>query len=220
MYRKNVPSHVFDDTYDGPAPIVKLQDKGATLRKLSDNTIFSVSFDHLRKIDLDEFLTILHKDFDSEINKHFDNFRYWKFLLENPNPDTKILPDLDQKVTRSGHAYNISINSLNVKYQSICDKAKAFKKCFLTSPFKKLKTILNSKTTELGVPVVRDINPEFIIEDSFTIKSYYLDKIQKYKDSCKKCTFIEDNFKAIKLFFTPDFYHRKVKFTSTTCYFV
>jgi len=100
---------------------------------------------------LDEFLTILLKDFDSEINEHFDNFRYRKFLLENPNQDTENLTDLDQKVTRSGHAYSISINSINVKYQSLCEKAEAFKKCFLTSPFKKLITILkkkSSKTTE------------------------------------------------------------------------
>jgi len=223
MYRKNVPNHVFDDTFEGPARIVKLQDKGATLRKLSDNTVFSVSFDHLRKIDLDEFLTILPKDFDSEINEHFDNFRYRKFLLENPNPDTDDLPDLDQKVTRSGHAYSVSVNSLNVKYQSLCNKAEAFKKCFLTSPFKKLRSILKKKspkTTELGVPVVKDINPEFIIEDSFAIKSHNLDRIKKFKDSCQKCTFIEDNFRAVKLFFIPDNSHRKVKFTSTTCYFV
>jgi hypothetical protein len=54
-------------TYAGPARIVEMSERGATLRDTKFGTLFSVVFDNLCKINFEELLTLLPQNFHAEI---------------------------------------------------------------------------------------------------------------------------------------------------------
>ena len=62
MYKDNNPSDLLSPTFSGPARIMELQETGAEVRDLKTSDRFLVTFDKMRKINFDEFLTILPKN--------------------------------------------------------------------------------------------------------------------------------------------------------------
>jgi hypothetical protein len=134
MYKVNEPNNMLSHTYSGPARIMNIQKKGVTLRCLKTGENFSVSIENLRKINFDEFLEILPKNFDSKINESLKAFRY-----RSPGtPDSKdetvtdlpdfpkqseieesMFKDINLKKTRSGQVYNLGVNFVNPKYSDI-----------------------------------------------------------------------------------------------------
>ena len=68
MYRVNNPSNLLADTFAGPARIMVIQLKGASLRDLKAGDKFSVSFTNLRKVNFEELLVMLLKNFDKDLD--------------------------------------------------------------------------------------------------------------------------------------------------------
>ena len=68
MYRVNNPSKLLADTFAGPARIMEIQLKGATLRDLKTGDKFSVSFNNLCKVNFEELLVMLLKNFDKDLD--------------------------------------------------------------------------------------------------------------------------------------------------------
>ena len=52
MYKVPNPSDLLQNTFDGPARIIDLQERGATLRDLKTAEKFCVPFENLRKVSL------------------------------------------------------------------------------------------------------------------------------------------------------------------------
>ena len=68
MYQVYNPSNLLADTFAGPAQIIEIQPKGATLRDLKTGDKFSVSFNNLRKVNFKELLVMLLKNFDKDLD--------------------------------------------------------------------------------------------------------------------------------------------------------
>jgi hypothetical protein len=64
--------------YKGPFRIVHLDQGGARLKDIKTGEEQSVSFEHMRKLKLDELLTLLPQNFDAEINSVLEKYRYKK----------------------------------------------------------------------------------------------------------------------------------------------
>jgi hypothetical protein len=62
--------------YKGPYRIVHLDEGGARIKDIKTGDEQSVSFEHIRKIKIDELLTLLPQNFDSEITATLDKYRY------------------------------------------------------------------------------------------------------------------------------------------------
>jgi phosphoglucomutase len=79
---------MLDKTYLGPARIIELSEKGATIRDTKLDTVIDVSFEHIRKIDFDELLTLLPQNFYAEIAETLGTYRYRK-VAENSTDNEK-----------------------------------------------------------------------------------------------------------------------------------
>ena len=87
--RKNyTPASPLHPTYVGPLRIIELYPQGACLKDVKTGEISSAHFMNLRKISLDEFITLLPTDFDSDILKNLGQYRYSRNHLPDP-PSTK-----------------------------------------------------------------------------------------------------------------------------------
>ena len=84
MYKEHNPLDLLKPTFSGPARIIDLQTTGAEIRDLKTSDKFFVTFDNLRKINFNEFLTILPKNYDSEINNKLKTYRYRRTNDEIP----------------------------------------------------------------------------------------------------------------------------------------
>jgi hypothetical protein len=106
MYKVYKPESMLHPTYTGPARIIDLGVKGATLRDPKTGATFSVSFENLRKINFEELLTLLPQNFDAEIADTLGTYRYRRALADpeqapetvqigsDPEPESEPEPDL------------------------------------------------------------------------------------------------------------------------------
>jgi dUTPase len=106
MYKVYKPESMLHPTYTGPARIIDLGAKGATLRDPKTGATFSVSFENLRKINFEELLTLLPQNFDAEIADTLGTYRYRRALADpeqapetvqigsDPEPESEPEPDL------------------------------------------------------------------------------------------------------------------------------
>ena len=108
--------------YKGPFRIVHLDSGGARLRNIKTKEEQSVSFEHMRKIHIDELLTLLPQNFDSEIMAALDNYRYKRSdKEEEPGIDRDTSEtgsdkaDSGKRVLRSGRLYQIDIKRIGDK---------------------------------------------------------------------------------------------------------
>jgi hypothetical protein len=101
--------------YKGPYRIMNLDEGGARLRDIKTGEEQSVSFEHIRKIKLDELLTLLPQNFDAEINKVLDKYRYKKGVLDdgNTNVDNEEEDKDTRRTLRSGKLFNIGLSELS-----------------------------------------------------------------------------------------------------------
>jgi hypothetical protein len=90
MYKVYTPASMLHPTFAGPARIIELSEKGATLRDTKYGTLFSATFENLRKVNFDELLTLLPQNFDSEIAETIQKYRYRRA------PGTALDPDPQQ----------------------------------------------------------------------------------------------------------------------------
>jgi hypothetical protein len=95
MYKVYKPDSMLHPTYTGPARIIDLNIKGATLRDPKTGATFSVSFENLRKINFEELLSLLPQNFDAEIADALGTYRYRRAIAEpEREPETVLLtPD-------------------------------------------------------------------------------------------------------------------------------
>jgi hypothetical protein len=78
-----VPQSAFHPVFKGPYRIIKLLPKGATLKDPRTGEILSVYNKYIRKLTASEFLELLPDNFDNEILKHLDLYKYNR----NAEPD-------------------------------------------------------------------------------------------------------------------------------------
>ena len=67
MKENYAPDSLLAPVFSGPFRITDLAEQGATLRDIKTGDMHRVAFEHLRKITLDEFLSLLPQNFDAEI---------------------------------------------------------------------------------------------------------------------------------------------------------
>jgi hypothetical protein len=95
MYKVYTPASMLHPTYAGPARIVEMSERGATLRDTKFGTLFSVVFDNLRKINFEELLTLLPQNFDAEIADTLKNYRYRRTAPDQDTDSMQVEPDTD-----------------------------------------------------------------------------------------------------------------------------
>jgi hypothetical protein len=101
--------------YKGPYRIMNSDKGGARLRDIKTGEEQSVSFEHMRKIKIDELPTLLPQNFDAEINKVLDKYRYKKGVMDdgNTNVDNKEEEEQTRRTLRSGKLFNIGFSDLS-----------------------------------------------------------------------------------------------------------
>jgi hypothetical protein len=102
--------------YKGPYRIVNLDAGGARLKDIKTGEELSASFEHMRKIKLDELLTLLPQNFDAEINQVLDTYRYRRTTATEDT--TEKGPEKIENTTRrlrSGRLYNMKIETVGEK---------------------------------------------------------------------------------------------------------
>ncbi len=67
-----------------PSGRIELYPQGVTLKNTRTGEIQSVHYMNLRKITMDEFITLLPDDFDADILKNIGMYRYNKNHLPDP----------------------------------------------------------------------------------------------------------------------------------------
>ena len=95
--RKNyTPASPLHPTFVGPLRNIELYEQGALLRDPRSGDTLSVHFQNMRKISLDEFLTLLPSNFDADILHQLKMYRYNKpgSSEQAPPPATTSLPDV------------------------------------------------------------------------------------------------------------------------------
>jgi hypothetical protein len=131
MYKNFVPDSMLDATFVGPARIIDLSPSGATVRDTKTGVVSSVNFEHLRKINFEELLTLLPQNFDAEIAETLGTYRYRRAadtaekvadtaekVADNAGkPESEPENETAEiKRTRSGKVYKVDVKTLPAKY--------------------------------------------------------------------------------------------------------
>ena len=85
MRKIYTPESPFHPTFTGPFRVIELHPQGATLKNTRTGEVFSAHYMNMRKISVDEFITLLPDDFDSDILKNVGAYRYNKNHLPDPS---------------------------------------------------------------------------------------------------------------------------------------
>jgi dUTPase len=237
MYKVNEPNNMLSHTYSGPARIMDIQKKGVTLRCLKTGENFSVSIENLRKINFDEFLEILPKNFDSKINDSLKAFRYRSpgtsdskdetvaDLPDFPNQteiEESMFKDINLKKTRSGQIYNLGVNFVNPKYSGIAkechiSRLNICKRKQNNETVRKIKPCIKKQFTETKVAAGYSLDV-FKCRINRHITSKQLSSFEKYKEKIVHSSFKDGVNCTIKMFLEADNEHRKVKFSHLIVY--
>jgi hypothetical protein len=122
--------------YKGPYRIINLDHGGARLRDTKTGEELSASYEHIRKIKIDELLTLLPQNFDSEIASVLETYRYRKGSThgeaeqdksaeksEKVEADNETQESGNKRMLRSGRLYNIGISNLGHKIRKETERA-------------------------------------------------------------------------------------------------
>jgi hypothetical protein len=110
--------------YTGPHRIVGLDNGGARIKNVKTGDETSVSYEHIRKINLDELLALLPQNFDAEIMGALDTYRYKssgkeaKDEAEDARKEDEKEDDRGKRRLRSGRLYKISVDKLSRKSEA------------------------------------------------------------------------------------------------------
>jgi hypothetical protein len=104
MRKSYTPESPLHPTFTGPYRIIELYPQGVTLKNTRTGEIQSVHYMNLRKITMDEFITLLPDDFDADILKNIGMYRYNKNHLPDPAKSTNIAETDSDTESPSGAA--------------------------------------------------------------------------------------------------------------------
>jgi hypothetical protein len=110
----------------GPFRIVHLDRGGAKLKNIKTGEEQAVSYEHIRKIKLKELLALLPQNFDSEIMKTLDTYRYKKGEKESETINKEKENEGEKGNTRklrSGRLYLLEIGKLGERTEKIAKHA-------------------------------------------------------------------------------------------------
>jgi hypothetical protein len=125
MRKDYTPMSPLHPTYVGPMRIIELYDMGALLKDPQTGDIMSVHYQNIRKLALDELILLLPSNFDSEILKTLQLYRY-----NRPGtPDSisthekETASEKNTRILRSGKTIQINYTTLPSKYAEIAIQA-------------------------------------------------------------------------------------------------
>jgi hypothetical protein len=143
MRKQYNPASMLHPTFVGPYRIMQLHGLGALIKDPRNGDIFSVHYENLRKINLEEFLQILPTNFDHEIlqNIGFNRYNkkgtpdYIKSAQEkiddnyiDPNPNNLEKPEFidehNYKKLRSGKKISVNLSKISRSTNINIDSAK------------------------------------------------------------------------------------------------
>ncbi len=112
-------------TYVGPMRIIELYDIGALLKDPRTGDIMSVHYQNIRKLALDELILLLLPNFDSEILKTLQLYRYNQSRVPDTTERYQVPANNadNNRTLRSGKVININFISLPCKYSEIAIQA-------------------------------------------------------------------------------------------------
>ena len=101
--------------YTGPYRIVGLDSGGARIKSIKTGEEISVSYEHIRKINLEELLALLPQNFDAEIMGAIDTYRYKRTdkADETETTDNEVENENGKRRLRSGRLYTLSVDKLS-----------------------------------------------------------------------------------------------------------
>jgi hypothetical protein len=224
MRKDYTPMSPLHPTYVGPMRIIELYDMGALLKDPRTGDIMSVHYQNIRKLALDELILLLPSNFDSEILKTLNLYRYNRPGTPDSTPthETKAATDNNTRTLRSGKIIQINYTTLPTKYAEIATHAQwsntaaitprrtAAKPCLKSriqlplSPYEKLSQYY---TRELWLFPSTFENKPINIKDAY-VNSKYRSNFQSHKPGIL----------SIKLHNQPS-YAKKVQFSTITVYF-
>jgi dUTPase len=112
MRKIHNPASALHPTYAGPYRVIELHSQGATLKDPKYGEILSVHYRDLRKLSIDEFITLLPNNFDADILKNLGMYRYSK----NHLPDPRNIPPREPEQTERPLQENVPdcIDEINI----------------------------------------------------------------------------------------------------------
>ena len=117
MRQVYAPNNLLSNTFSGPYRVTSVSEKGAILRDIKSGDICSVSFEHLRKITFNELLSLIPGNFEAEIMKQLDQYRYNRKEREvEEKVERQVEEPWQEKKLRSGKTYSIKIEELDSKW--------------------------------------------------------------------------------------------------------
>ena len=111
--------------YKGPYRIVHLDEGGARIKDIKTGDEQSVSFEHIRKIKIDELLTLLPQNFDSEITATLDKYRYKSSGTprQENTEETKAEEQEPSRRLRSGKLYHVTADRIGERVRKDAENA-------------------------------------------------------------------------------------------------
>jgi hypothetical protein len=104
MRKVHNPASALHPTYAGPYRVIELYSQGATLKDPKSGEILSVHYRDIRKLSVDEFITLLPNNFDADILKNLGMYRYTR----NHLPDPRNIPPREPEVPISKEQMSVS----------------------------------------------------------------------------------------------------------------
>ena len=210
MRKIYTPSSPLHPTYTGPFRIIELYPQGACLKNTRTGEICSAHYMNLRKITMDEFITLLPDDFDADILKNLGLYRYNRNHLPDPAKDIKLEEkdeeddsttasdengaqrpkpvqqhtDANERTLRSGKVIRINLHTLP---KAVSRKIKSA--CFTYTLSARQKCTQGKKRTCLTRSLVTPRTP-------------YADMLQHYEEDCY---FFNTTIRTPR----PENYHKK-----------
>jgi hypothetical protein len=197
------------------------------VRDIRNGDELSVGFEHLRKLNFDELLTLLPQNFDAEIAETLGHYRYRKVsctdetINDNNQPKENGNEHLsDRKLTRSGKIYNVKLTELPDKYRNIV-RACTVRMCSIPK-------IVPDMTEKPGIPILKKrcatnfIKTSTLTEiktDNAEWSKSKLDKIDRYMIDNTVSTLRCDKECTKELILNGNKPPGRVKFGKVTVYF-
>jgi len=168
MKANYVPDSLLDKVYTGPFRIIGLSSGGAQLKDVKSGEEISVSFENIRKIKLDELLSLLPQDFDKEVLEGIDTYRYRRGDERNDQDKEKDSPEWvgNKRTLRSGKLYTVKLDKLPNRERKSADRA-----------YWRCEKIVKRAKVRMGEPILRrkgrvkqEFAPEYIKVNSTSIQ--------------------------------------------------
>ncbi len=224
MRKDYTPTSPLHPTYVGPMRIIELYDMGVLLKDPKTGDIMSVHYQNIRKLALDEVILLLPSNFDSEILKTLQLYRY-----NRPGLPDSIITHEKEKATeentrtlRSGKTIQVNYTMLPPKYAEIAVQAQWTNAHVITPNQKAAKPCLKSRI-QLPLSPYTELS-QYYTKELWLFPSTFENKPVNIQDIYVN-TLYRSNFQShkpgiltIKLNNQPS-HSKKILFTTITVYF-